>query len=192
MSTQHAPAGLEPGSFRDPESRVFYAGDDVFRALSPDGLSDFEALEATGLLDGERVVPTERADGSANVAGFLVHEPAAILRHERIPFVSYPYEWTFSMLKDAALLQLDLLLAALEHDMVLKDSTPYNVQFKGAHPTFVDVGSFERRREGEPWVGYRQFCMLYLYPLLLQSAKDVPFQPWLRGSRPATRTARSR
>ena len=111
-----------------------------------------------------------------------MHEPAAVLRHERIPFVSYPYEWTFSMLKDAALLQLDLLLAALEHDMVLKDSTPYNVQFKGARPTFVDVGSFERIREGEPWVGYRQFCMLYLYPLLLQSAKDVPFHPWLRGS----------
>jgi len=182
VSTQHAPAGLEPGSFRDPESRVFYAGDDVFRALSPDGLSDFEALEATGLLDGERVVPTERAESSADAAGLLVHEPAAILRHERIPFVSYPYEWTFSMLKDAALLQLDLLLAALEHDMVLKDSTPYNVQFKGARPTFVDVGSFERLRQGEPWVGYRQFCMLYLYPLLLQSVKDVPFQPWLRGS----------
>ena len=104
-----------------------------------------------------------------------------MLRHERIPFVSYPYEWTFSMLKDAALLQLDLLLAALEHDLVLKDSTPYNVQFKGARPVFVDVGSFERLREGEPWVGYRQFCMLYLYPLLLQAVKDVPFQPWLRG-----------
>jgi hypothetical protein len=182
VSTQHAPAGLEPGSFRDPESRVFYAGDDVFRALSADGLSDFEALEASGLLDGERVVRTERADGIADAAGLLVHEPAAILRHERIPFVSYPYEWTFSMLKDAALLQLDLLLASLEHDLVLKDSTPYNVQFKGARPTFVDVGSFERLREGEPWVGYRQFCMLYLYPLLLQSAKDVPFQPWLRGA----------
>ena len=125
---------------------------------------------------------TERADGIADAAGLLVHEPAGVLRHERIPFVSYPYEWTFSMLKDAALLQLDLLLAALEHDMVLKDSTPYNVQFKGARPMFVDVGSFERLREGEPWVGYRQFCMLYLYPLLLQSAKDVPFQPWLRGS----------
>jgi SAM-dependent methyltransferase len=177
-----APAGLEPGSFRDPESRVFYAGDDVLRALSADGLSDFEALEATGLLDGERVVRTERADGAASLQGLLVHEPAAVLRHERIPFVSYPYEWTFSMLKDAALLQLDLLLAALEHDMVLKDSTPYNVQWKGSRPTFVDVGSFERIREGEPWVGYRQFCMLYLYPLLLQSAKGVPFHPWLRGS----------
>jgi SAM-dependent methyltransferase len=177
-----APAGLEPGSFRDPESRVFYADGHVYRALSADGLSDFEALEATGLLDGERVVPTQRAEGAPAMQGLLVHEPAAVLRHERIPFVSYPYEWTFSMLKDAALLQLDLLLAALEHDLVLKDSTPYNVQFKGARPTFVDVGSFERIREGEPWVGYRQFCMLYLYPLMLQSLKGVPFHPWLRGS----------
>jgi SAM-dependent methyltransferase len=180
--TSSASAGLEPGSFRDPESRVFYAGNEVYRALSADGLTDFEALEATGLLDGERVVRTERASDVAALGDLLVHEPAAVLRHERIPFVSYPYEWTFSMLKDAALLQLDLLLAALEHDMVLKDSTPYNVQFKGALPTFVDVGSFERIREGEPWVGYRQFCMLYLYPLLLQSAKRVPFHPWLRGS----------
>jgi hypothetical protein len=175
--------GLEPGSFRDPESRVFYAGDHVYRALSPDGLADFEALAATGLLEDERVVRTDPAtDGSAALGDMLVHEPAGVLRHERIPFVSYPYEWPFSMLKDAALVQLDLLLAALDHDMVLKDSTPYNVQFKGGRPVFVDVGSFERLRQGEPWVGYRQFCMLYLYPLLLQSLKRVPFHPWLRGS----------
>ncbi len=173
---------LEPGSFRDPESRVFYAGDAVYRALSPDGLSDFEAVKASGLLDDGRVVATERVEEVSALKGLLVHEPAAVLRHERIPFVSYPYEWTFSMLKDAALLQLDLLLDALDHDLVLKDSTPYNVQFKGARPVFVDVGSFERLREGEPWIGYRQFCMLYLYPLLLQAVKDVPFQPWLRGS----------
>ena len=105
-----------------------------------------------------------------------------MLRHERIPFVSYPYEWPFSMLRDAALLQLDLNLAAIEEDMILKDSTPYNVQFKGSKPVFVDVGSFERLREGEPWVGYRQFCMLYLYPLLLQSVKDVSYHPCLRGA----------
>ncbi len=177
-----APAGLEPGSFRDPESRVFYAGEDVYRALSPDGLSDFEALAATGLLDDPRLVRTERAADTAALRDLLVHEPAGVLKHERVPFVSYPYEWTFSMLKDAALVQLDLLLASLEHDLVLKDSTPYNVQFHGAKPVFVDIGSFERIRAGEPWIGYRQFCMLYLYPLLLQSVKDVPFQPWLRGS----------
>jgi hypothetical protein len=177
-----ASPGLEPGSFRDPESRVFYAGAEVFRALSSDGLSDFQALEQTGLLADERLVRTERAENAAVLRGLLVHEPAGVLRHERIPVVSYPYEWTFSMLKDAALVQLDLLLAALGHDMVLKDSTPYNVQFRGARPVFVDIGSFERLRQGEPWVGYRQFCMLYLYPLLLQSLKGVPFQAWLRGA----------
>src|SRR5215217_3662753 len=181
------PAGLEPGSFRDPESRVFYDGDEVYRALSADGLSDYQALAASGLLADPRVVATDlvedsAAGGRATREGLLVHEPAGVLRHERIPFVSYPYEWTFSMLKDAALVQLDLLLAALDHDMVVKDSTPYNVQFKGASPRFVDIGSFERLREGEPWVGYRQFCMLYLYPLMLLALKGVPFQPWLRGS----------
>jgi len=182
MGTMADTSALEPGSFRDPESRVFYAGDEVYRALSADGLGDFEALAATGLLDDPRLIGTRRADDVSALRGLLVHEPAGVLRHERIPFVSYPYEWTFSMLKDAALVQLDLLLAALEHDLVLKDSTPYNVQFRGATPQFVDIGSFERIREGEPWVGYRQFCMLYLYPLLLQSAKGVPFQPWLRGA----------
>ena len=182
MGTMADTSALEPGSFRDPESRVFYAGDEVYRALSADGLSDFEALAATGLLDDPRLIGTRQADDVSALRGLLVHEPAGVLRHERIPFVSYPYEWTFSMLKDAALVQLDLLLAALEHDLVLKDSTPYNVQFRGATPQFVDIGSFERIREGEPWVGYRQFCMLYLYPLLLQSAKGVPFQPWLRGA----------
>lgn len=106
----------------------------------------------------------------------------AVLRHERVPVVSYPYEWTFGMLRDAALLELELLLGALDDGLVLKDGTPYNVQWHGARPVFVDVGSFERLRPGEPWAGYRQFCTLVLYPLLLQAYKGVPFQPWLRGS----------
>jgi hypothetical protein len=183
MATLHTqPATLEPGSFRDPDSRVFYAGDAVYRALSTDGLDDYRALQQSGLLEDPRIVATELVRDAPELGARLVKETAGVLRHERIPFVSYPYEWTFSMLKDAALLQLDLLLAALEHDLVLKDSTPYNVQFRGSRALFVDVGSFERLRPGEPWAGYRQFCMLYLYPLLLQALKGVRFHPWLRGS----------
>jgi hypothetical protein len=183
MATLHTqPATLEPGSFRDPDSRVFYAGDAVYRALSTDGLDDYRALEQAGLLEDPRIVATELVRDPPELGARLVKDTAGVLRHERIPFVSYPYEWTFSMLKDAALLQLDLLLAALEHDLVLKDSTPYNVQFRGSRALFVDVGSFERLRPGEPWAGYRQFCMLYLYPLLLQALKGVRFHPWLRGS----------
>jgi hypothetical protein len=104
------------------------------------------------------------------------------LRHERLPFISYPYEWTFSMLRDAALLQLRVTREALAAGLALKDATPYNVQWRGAAPVFIDVGSFERARAGEPWLGYRQFCMLFLYPLLLESYRGIPFQPWLRGS----------
>jgi SAM-dependent methyltransferase len=107
---------------------------------------------------------------------------AGVLEHDVVPFVSYPYEWTFGMLRDAALLQLELVRRAIEAGLMLKDATPYNVQFRGARPVFVDVGSFEPLREGEPWAGYRQFCMLFLYPLLLHAWKEVPFQPWLRGS----------
>ena len=183
MATLHTqPATPEPGSFRDPDSRVFYAGDAVYRALSTEGLDDFRALQEAGLLEDPRIVATELVHDAPELGARLVKETAGVLRHERIPFVSYPYEWTFSMLKDAALLQLDLLLDALERDLILKDSTPYNVQFRGARALFVDVGSFERLRPGEPWAGYRQFCMLYLYPLLLQALKGVRFQPWLRGS----------
>jgi SAM-dependent methyltransferase len=172
----------EAGSFRDPESRVFHRGGEIYRALSREGLADFEALVASGLLDDPRIVGTERADDVPAPAGLLPTEIAGILRHEPVAFLSYPYEWTFSMLKDAALLQLDLLSAALDHDLVLKDSTPYNVQFRGARPVFIDIGAFERLHGGELWVGYRQFCMLYLYPLLLQAVKGLSFQPWLRGS----------
>ena len=183
MSTLDAqPSTLEPGSFRDPDSRVFYAGDAVYRALSSDGLDDSRGAAAGRTARDPRIVATELVDDGPELPATLVKETAGVLTHERIPFVSYPYEWTFSMLKDAALLQLDLLLAALERDLVLKDSTPYNVQFRGARALFVDIGSYERLRPGEPWAGYRQFCMLYLYPLLLQALKGVRFQPWLRGS----------
>lgn len=182
-----ARAELEPGSFRDPDSRVFYGPGGVFRALSEQGLADWSELARTGLyerLRGEgKLVATELVgEGPLDGAEPLARGSAAVLRHEAVPFVSYPYEWPFSMLRDAALLQLELLRAALAEEMTLKDATPYNVQWCGARPVFVDVGSFERLRQGEPWAGYRQFCMQFLYPLMLQAYKGVPFQPWLRGS----------
>ena len=168
---------------------MFLLDGDIVRGLTAEGATDWEAFAASGLLDrfteaGE-VVETTVADAaildalqSADPDGGWV----AALRHERLPFVSYPYEWTFSMLKDAALLQLRVTREALAADIALKDATPYNVQWRGARPVFIDVGSFARAREGEPWLGYRQFCMLFLYPLLLEAYKGIPFQPWLRGS----------
>jgi hypothetical protein len=97
------------------------------------------------------------------------HEPGAmlLLRPEPLPFVSYPYEWCFSQLKDAALLTLALQRRALEHGLWLKDASAYNVQFRGSRPVFIDTLSFEAYPEGRPWVAYRQFCMHFLAPLAL-------------------------
>ena len=84
------------------------------------------------------------------------------------------------MLRDAARLQLRLTREALAESLITKDSA-YNIQFTGSKPVFIDVGSFERLRKGEPWAGYRQFCELFLNPLYVQAVADVPFQPLLRG-----------
>jgi hypothetical protein len=180
MPQSHA-AAPDRGSFRDPDSRVFFDDGAVYRALSEDGWRDWEALAATPLATDERLIATEPAE--LDSLPELTAGPAAgALRHERIPWVSYPYEWPFSMLKDAALLQLALGRLALTHDLTLKDASAYNVQFRGASPVFVDVGSFERLREDEPWAGYRQFCMLFLYPLMLQAYRGMPYHALLRGS----------
>ncbi len=172
--------GDEPGSFRDPAGRVVYRDGEVYRFLNERALGDWRALAATRFfpaqMEAGRIVATREETG-ADVA----EKWAGVLRHERIPFVSYPYEWPFSMLKDAALLQLELLGAALAEDFILKDATPFNVQWLGSRPVFIDIGSFERLGSGEPWIAYRQFCRQYLYPLMLTAYKGVPFQPRLRG-----------
>lgn len=177
---------FEAGSFRDRAARVFYADGEVFRALSERGLADWQALSATRffrrLSDEGTLVATEQVTTGEAAIPAGDGEWAGLLRHQRVPFISYPYEWSAGMLRAAALLQLDLLEAALEEDFVLKDATPYNVQWLGTRPVFIDLLSFCRWQPGDPWVGYRQFCELFLYPLMLEAYKGVPFQPWLRGS----------
>jgi ribosomal protein L11 methylase PrmA len=175
---------LEPGSFRDRTARVFYHDGRIFRGLNETALKEWQALSATNfyrrLSATGAIVATEQRDLASLPA--TSERWAGVLEHERLPFVSYPYEWSFEMLRDAALLQLDLVLAGLDEGIGLKDASAYNLQWKGASPVFVDVASFYKRAEGEPWVGYRQFCQMFLYPLLVQAYRDVPFQPWMRGN----------
>jgi hypothetical protein len=175
----------DPGSFRDPLSKVFIAGDRVLRGLTPAATRDFLTAWAApffreGLATG-RLIGTERVDGGPAAVG-LGEEWEAVVEHPKLPHWTYPYEWSFSMLKDAALLQLQLQRDALGADVSCKDATPYNIQFVGVRPTFIDVGSFERYQPGDPWFGYLQFCQLFLFPLMLQAYVDVGFHALLRGS----------
>jgi len=177
---------IEPGSFRDRSNRVFYVDGAILRGLDEKGLAEWEALSSRKFFqrftDEGKLIQTERIYNVEGIDTSLKGKWAAVLNHKPVPFISYPYEWSFGMLKDAALLQLELLLAALDEEMILKDSSAFNFQWIGTRPVFIDIPSFERLYPGDPWVGYRQFCQMFLYPLFLQAHKDIPFQPWLRGS----------
>ncbi|PZN14055.1 MAG: methyltransferase [Proteobacteria bacterium] len=173
----------EPGSYRDRNGCVFYRGNRIFRGLSKAALENWEALQRAPFFEANRksgkIVDTWSVDPQKE--GLAEGSWAGIVEHARIPFISYPYEWPFGMLKDAALLHLDLMCQALACGMILRDSSPYNIQWNGVHPVFIDIPSFAPLRKGEPWVGYRQFCELFLYPLMLQAYKGADFRPWLRG-----------
>jgi ribosomal protein L11 methylase PrmA len=162
-----------PGSFRDPagflyrRDTVLYRQVDAVYAehyalLTDSGL--YRELAEAGLLVGHEEVEHALA---ATADAFKV------LRPDPVPFISYPYEWCFSQLKDAALLTLEIQRRALEKGLSLRDASAYNVQFIGARPVFIDTLSFEKYREGEPWVAYRQFCQHFLAPLALMSRTDV-------------------
>jgi hypothetical protein len=175
---------FDPGSFRDRSGRVFHRNGRVYRALDAAAAQEWEfarqARFVQQLMEEGRIIRTVPAhDVIAPGDASLWH---SVVEHERVPYVSYPYEWSFSMLRDAARLHLDLLEASLREQAILKDATPYNVQFVGAAPVFIDVASIVRLNPGDAWAGYRQFCQLMLYPLMLQAYRGVDFQSLLRGS----------
>jgi hypothetical protein len=175
---------LDAGSFRDPGGRVVTQKGRIFRVVSRHSLEDWRAFSASPLFDELQrdalLIPTRPAPADLAAELAATDPGAVVLEHDRVPFLSYPYEWSFSMLRDAALLQLELVERALARDFVLKDASPYNVQFLGARPVFIDVLSFARYQPGDPWAGYNQFCKLMLYPLMLEAYKGVGFQAWLR------------
>ena len=173
----------DPGSFRDPLSKVFLSNGSVVRAFTEAGAKDIDAIWDKPFI--------QKALASGDLIESNIVEPSSVgleapwskaMTHPLVPFISYPYEWTFSMLKDAALLQLEMTRGALADGIGVKDATPYNVQFIGSRAQFIDAGSFERRRKGDPWYGYRQFCEMFLYPLMLQGYLGVGYQSFLRGS----------
>lgn len=169
-----------PGSFRDPSGFVFRRDGVLYRQVNASYRDDFELLHASGLYDA--LVAAELIVPHAEVSLDLRHSDDAfrIIAPEPIPFVSYPYEWSFGQLKDAALLTLRIQREALERRMSLKDASAFNIQFRGCRPVFIDTLSFEAWLEGRPWVAYRQFCQHFLAPLALMSRVDVRLGQLLR------------
>jgi len=162
-----------PASFRDPSGFLFRRDGVIYRQVNAVYRPHYERLMGSGLyeklVEQGLLIPHDEDSAVEPLA-----PPAfKVLRPEPLRLVSYPYEWCFSQLKDAALVTLRVQKLALEHDMILKDASAYNIQFHDGKPVLIDTLSFEIYSEGEPWVAYRQFCQHFLAPLALMSHTDV-------------------
>jgi hypothetical protein len=178
-----APGQVVGGSFRDPGGFVFWRDGELFRQINACCATDYELLLASGLYD-------ELVEAGLLVPHEEVEEPACdeaaaykVVRPRRLAFVSYPYEWCFSHLKDAALATLRIQRRALARGMWLKDASAYNIQLDARHggrQVLIDTLSLERYSEGRPWVAYRQFCQHFLAPLALMARCDARLGQLLR------------
>ena len=162
-------------SFRDPCGFVFFRDGRLLRQINRPYKENYELGNNSGLYESLINRGDLIAHEEVDEQPFSDTEEAAIsiIKPDPIPFISYPYEWCFSQLKDAALLTLTIQERAFEHGMILKDASAYNIQFMNGKPIFIDTLSFERYTQGEPWVAYRQFCQHFLAPLALMSRCDV-------------------
>jgi SAM-dependent methyltransferase len=183
---------FDPGSFRDPRGRVQLVEGRVFRWMSRTGWESWSALAASPLAPGWGD-GTSSGAGDGRLISTRVCQPGdapapapsgdwvGLLEHECLPWISYPCEWSFGMLRDSALLQLELLRDALPQGLILRDGTAYNIQFRGAIPLLIDLPSLGLRTPAQAWDGYRQFCETTLFPLLLASYRGIDVRPLLRG-----------
>lgn len=167
---------MEPlsSSFRDPSGFVFMHSGEIYRQINHSYASTYDALMESGLykrlVDRGLLVSHEEIDDATLGSAEQCYK---IIRPLQIPFVSYPYEWSFSALKQAAMATLRIQHEALKHGFMLKDASAYNVQFHQSKPVFIDTLSFEVYEEGAPWVAYKQFCQHFLAPLALMAHTDV-------------------
>jgi len=159
-------------SFRDPSGVVFSKNGTIFRQVNSIYQEDYNLLMSSGLyetlIQKKLLIPHKEV----SEASLVPERCYKVIRPDKVDFISYPYEWSFSQLKDAALATLEIQKEALNAGMILKDASAYNIQFHQGSPTLIDTLSFTKYIEGRPWVAYRQFCQHFLAPLALMSKTD--------------------
>lgn len=171
---------VNPASFRDPSGFVFTQDGILYRQIQASYREHYDHLMQSGLYENltraNLLLPHEetRLSTPGDESAYKVLKP------ELIPFISYPYEWSFSELKDAALTTLEIQKLALQKEMILKDASAFNIQFLRGKPVMIDTLSFEKYQEGAPWIAYRQFCQHFLAPLALMAHRDVRLNQLLR------------
>ena len=194
MTSRHQNSEQLSASFRDPSGFLFSRDGVLFRQVNRKYEQEYARLMESGLYEklikAGLLIPhvevdqlpaeetrAERSELTGERSRSVVYK---VIQPERVPFISYPYEWSFSQLKEAALATLSIQRRALRVGMSLKDASAYNIQFVRGKAALIDTLSFEIYKEGQPWVAYRQFCQHFLAPLALMALRDVRLNQLLR------------
>lgn len=173
---------MQNTSFKDPSGFVFIENDSIYRQINKVYKNDYDLLMSSGLYqeltDKGYLVPHQELELDKNTDEKFYK----FIQPEKINFISYAYEWSFSQLKDSAILTLEIQKLALKYGMSLKDATNFNVQFKKGKPIFIDTLSFEQYKKDTPWQAYKQFCQHFLAPLALMSYTDIRLNQLLKNN----------
>lgn len=157
----------ESSSFKDPDARVYVDNKKIFRKIFPSYFCTYKKFMHSGLynelISKNLIIPHKEISSDSNC---IIIEPEKV-------FISYPWEWCFSELKNAALSTLEIQLLAIDYGFSLKDANCFNIQFYKNKPVLIDTSSFEEYKEGTPWVAYKQFCENFIAPLALMAYKDI-------------------
>ncbi len=162
----------DTASWRDSAGCVFARDGEVFRQVNQTFADNYDLLNSSGLYEELVGAGLMLPHGEVAEPVFDAERAHRILRPEQIDFFSYPYEWCFGQLQDAALAMLKMQRIALQHGMTLRDASAFNVQPRLGKWALIDTLSFERYTPGSPWVAYRQFCQHFLGPLALMAKVD--------------------
>ena len=176
---------FDDGSFRDPDARVVHYNDTIYRIVYHNGFKKFDLIKK--LLKDEAIskylIETKEVDQQElDSLEFENQKDIKVFKHKKVDFISYPYEWSFHRLKDAALHHLNLHISLLKKDATLIDAYSYNIQFNNYSPIFIDLTSIKEYSEGEFWSGHKQFCESFLNPLVLKSKLGINFNNWFKGN----------
>ena len=176
---------IDDGSFRDPDARVAYLNNSVYRIVYPNGFKKFDFIKKIlqNKSIAEYLIDTKEVDQEElKLLELENNKNVRVFKHKKIDYISYPYEWSFYRLKDAAIHHLNLHINLLKNNATLIDAYSYNVQFNNYSPIFIDLMSIKEYSEGEFWTGHKQFCESFLNPLVLKSKLGINYNNWFKGN----------
>ena len=175
----------DPSSFRDDAGQIFNFKNRIFRSIKNDYIENYNFIKNQDIyqkLINKNLLINSWEAKDQDLISQNFDDVNKFLEHEKLENWTYPYEWTFSQLKKAAIFHLDFQLFLLEDNISLKDASAYNIQFKNNKPIFIDILSLQKLDKNTPWQGHKQFCEEFLNPLVFSSYFNLPFNEIYKGN----------